>query len=348
MSEKSKNGKFVNLDNARIYYNAKEDSIEITSVDEDLVGKPFHIKLNKGTETEQTLRELLTEKGVIKAEQANAVLPKFLKYPPKDDLYSEWNLIPVGGTNDGAVYWDVRVRPNALIVGRAGSGKTVFLQNLILHTAIHKDMWNVFGIDFSGYSLKALEQTPSVFEVATDYEDATAVIDNVTEILEHRFKLMQEQHATTFLDVKETSRKTKAIMLIIDEAFLLFNPVGLPEEYASAKAEVLHQLGNLVRRGRAAGVFVVLASQKVDETTPNAEFRANLGARFVTGWHSPYVNDLMLGDSGTPHGNTPPGRVQALTEGLLLPKGSQSDKDVTSFQTFFTSTGLSAEKDLYE
>jgi hypothetical protein len=66
MSKISSNGKFLNLEGVRVSYRPKDDTIHITSTDEDLIAEGFHLTLSKGSASEFALRELLEEKGLIR------------------------------------------------------------------------------------------------------------------------------------------------------------------------------------------------------------------------------------------------------------------------------------------
>jgi MinD-like ATPase involved in chromosome partitioning or flagellar assembly len=58
--------KYVTIENVRAFYKKKDDTIHLSSTDEDVqMDGGFHLKLSRGTQIESTVRELLIEKGVI-------------------------------------------------------------------------------------------------------------------------------------------------------------------------------------------------------------------------------------------------------------------------------------------
>jgi hypothetical protein len=79
MSNVSMNKKYLNLNEIRISYKVKDDSIHITSDDEDLTGSGFHLTLGKNSESEQILRKLLIEKGLIRPAKPDT-LPFFCSF----------------------------------------------------------------------------------------------------------------------------------------------------------------------------------------------------------------------------------------------------------------------------
>lgn len=72
--------KYVTLDNVRAFYRAKDDSIHLTSTDPDVQAGGFHLSLNKGTQTENTIREILIDAGVIHT---------FPRISPNEELISK-------------------------------------------------------------------------------------------------------------------------------------------------------------------------------------------------------------------------------------------------------------------
>lgn len=66
MSHTNDRKKYVTLEDVRVSYKPKDDTIHITSTDPDVQAGGFHLSLSKGTQTEVTLRELLRTSGVIR------------------------------------------------------------------------------------------------------------------------------------------------------------------------------------------------------------------------------------------------------------------------------------------
>ena len=67
MVQKHSSNKYVTLEDVRVSHNPKDDTIHITSGDPDVQAGGFHLNLGKNTQTEQLLRQILTDQGVISA-----------------------------------------------------------------------------------------------------------------------------------------------------------------------------------------------------------------------------------------------------------------------------------------
>lgn len=63
--KKHESNKYITLEDVRVSYNPKDDTIHLTSGDPDLQTTGFHINLNPGTRTENSLRTILTDQGII-------------------------------------------------------------------------------------------------------------------------------------------------------------------------------------------------------------------------------------------------------------------------------------------
>lgn len=198
MSIVSKNKKFVELDGVRIFHDKKSNSISLISTDEDLVGKPFKITLHRGSESEETLRELLRDSGVISREAffydpfvSLATLPKFVKRP---NFGTEWvkELMPIGVSANSKmelerVELDLSVTPHTLITGKTGLGMSNFIENIMAHFAPN-NLWDIHFLakvsSPNSLDLKKLARVKDRIVAGKSYEKPTMIfIDNIFELL---------------------------------------------------------------------------------------------------------------------------------------------------------------------
>jgi MinD-like ATPase involved in chromosome partitioning or flagellar assembly len=98
MAQSDDRKKYVTLDDIRVSYKPKDDTIHLTSTDPDVQAGGFHLSLSKGTQTETTLRDLLIEHEVIKN-----ILPKFEfnETTPKLDLTKKGSVLTVSSNKGG-------------------------------------------------------------------------------------------------------------------------------------------------------------------------------------------------------------------------------------------------------
>lgn len=298
MSRVSRNKKFLNLKGVRVSYNPKDDTIHITSTDQDVAGEPFRVTLKKETEAESILRNLLVSKGLLKEQLSpNELLPSRAMYD--FGISRNWQDIPLGLTADGTANWNIANRPHMLLTGATGSGKSVIQRNIFFHCVAHNDKWSFVGIDLKRVELSPFKSyTRTVDTIATTLEEAHAALQKMIGILEDRYQKMEAAEANYFLELEDNS---KAILIMMDEAFMALAPENVSTEEGK-KRDDLHEecrtyIDKISRLGRAAGLHLVLATQRPDVLAISGKIRANLDVRIVAGRVDATTSMMTLGNT---------------------------------------------------
>jgi hypothetical protein len=267
MSRRAFNKKYLNLSNVRIAYRPKDDTIHLTSTDKDLAGEAFKVTLKPGSESDQILRQLLFEKGLIN-EKSNAegFLPTHAAL--KLDSSTPWYSLPKGEGVEGPVSVDSRTTPNNIIAGPTGGGKSVLQRSLIHHCLAHNDQWAVYGVDLKRVELSPyLEYENTVREIATSVSATLQMLSKVKDEMYRRYELMEKQGINNLLDLDDSDPEvgdTKALMIIIDEAYHLFQGAD-SEGDSEERAKILKLTGEIAKLGRAARVHTVISSQSIED-----------------------------------------------------------------------------------
>lgn len=343
MSKTAKNKRFVELQGVRVYYNNKDNTIQIITTDPDVTGKPFQIVLSQGTPTEETLRELLVEKEVLNEEDAypQNFLPEYAEHPnltySKHTPYtlveknpiiytedSKWNEIPLGLAKDlTQVVLDVKFAPHTLVSGGTGGGKSLLLNNFLLHAVRHPKDWQICAIDLKKVEFSFLRNHPdSLYGLGSTLEESVKLLQKLEATLDARYGRMKVEKVDNFQDLED---KIPAIMFIADEiACLIGKDAADSEEGFKQKDEALRIITRFAKIGRAAGVFIILSTQRPDATIIPGELKANLDNRIVVGRVDKTSSTMTLGiDAGYQIPNIS-GRAMLRINGNL-----------TTFQTYF-------------
>lgn len=190
--------------------------------------------------------------------------------------------------------------PHILIAGTTGSGKSVIQRNIIFHCIQHNDMWRFLGVDLKRVELGVFRKyTETVLGIATTLEDGVEICRYARDIMNARYAKMEQAGVTLFLDmVDDGGKPDKAILLMIDEAFMFMSPEGIKNEEGKMRdelhAEASQLIGDIARLGRAAGVHLVLATQRPDATVIKGELKNNLDVRIAAGRLDSIPSNMVL------------------------------------------------------
>lgn len=270
MSKTPLNKKYLELDNIRVYHDKKTNTLQIISKDSDLKGKPFQISLQNGSPSENTLRELLTSKGVIDQDLSDSYfIPKYVSAgrftvgtPSKGKtirLFDKWNYIPLGVTYESIkLYVNVEEATHTIVAGGAGTGKTVLLNSIARHCLNHTNDWDLYVATPYPKEHSHLYDAKQV-NVAFTNKDLYSMLTEVHNTMRKRLIAMTEQETTTY---RKLSSDNKPIMLIIDGLLEFLSPYGVQNsEQTEMFAEINMAFKNILTFGKTAGVHIVATNQ---------------------------------------------------------------------------------------
>lgn len=144
MAKKPKRGSYLNLEDVRVFYDSKTDTISLTSGDEDLPeAGGLKIDLSPGTQNERQLRELLKLKGVIRWDPWPRITPeenrRMILEAPETEVH-------LGTDIQGeSVAYSAFQYPALWTHGAPGQGATLFAHLFAAHAAAKG--WKTYGID---------------------------------------------------------------------------------------------------------------------------------------------------------------------------------------------------------
>jgi DNA segregation ATPase FtsK/SpoIIIE-like protein len=347
MSRKAFNKKYLTLSNVRVAYRPKDDTIHLTSTDRDLAGEGFRLTLKPGTETDQILRELLYEKGLINQElNTDGLLPTVASL--KLDASTPWYSIAIGEGVEDQISVDARTNPNVIIAGPTGGGKSVMQRNLIHHCLTHNDQWAVYGVDLTGVELKPyLKYETTVREITTSVGDTLLMFLKLQSEMYRRYALMEKHGINNLLDLDAKDSEagdTKALMIIVDEATALFRDENTMD--TKARDMIREVTESIVRLGRAARIHVVLSTQRIaDAGIPRTI--DNCAVKITCGALDSEASSLLFGDDSATR--IPKIRGRGLIRVGNEPQAFQSYYSApTSGEEWVLEHGKTAEPELYK
>jgi S-DNA-T family DNA segregation ATPase FtsK/SpoIIIE len=230
---------------------------------------------------------LIQEKGIVELTYATKPMPSFASVENVNDYRGYRFMVGINRIEKFEI--DFRNSPHLLIGGETGRGKTYFVIQLIVTIkknhpeAIVKILDFKRGPDF--VNLKAIDR----IEIASEKSATPGMVQEAITQIESRLQFLRENG---FKDLaayhespdfrKKSLEERKAdncgarFFLIIDEFAEVISHGG--ELPGDAVRSVRDGLSKIARLGRAAGVHLILATQRPDRHVIDAQIKSNMSS----------------------------------------------------------------------
>ncbi len=242
-------------------------------------------------------------------------------------------------------YVDIAKMPHILIAGETGSGKSVCINSMIT-SLIYKaspDEVKLVMIDPKVVELSMYKQIPHLLvPVVTDPKKAASALNWAVSEMNSRYKLFAERGAREIMRfnqiIGEDETALPHIVVIIDE---------LAELMMSSPREVEESICRIAQLGRAAGIHLVVATQRPSVNVITGVIKANISSRIAFKVNSGVDSRTILDQNGAE-------RLLRNGDMLYFPSGAPkpqrlqgcyvSDTDIEAV-TQYVSSGNEAEFD---
>jgi S-DNA-T family DNA segregation ATPase FtsK/SpoIIIE len=173
---------------------------------------------------------------------------------------------------------DLQKLPHLLIAGTTGSGKSVGINAMILSLLYRNspDDLKLILIDPKMLEFSIYNDIPHLLTpVIIEPKKAVVALANLVSEMERRYKLMAKEKVKNIDNYnqkakKEGLEKLPFIVIIIDE---------LADLMMTAGKEVEYSIGRLAQMARAAGIHIIVATQRPSVDVVTGLIKANLPAR---------------------------------------------------------------------
>lgn len=203
--------------------------------------------------------------------------------------------------------------PNKLFaVGDKGTLLThnsVCQQNIIFSCILRPKDWVILGIDLKRVELSRYRKFG--MHVATELGVAVDFLRFAQAVMMKRYERLEEAGENNFRDLPVPGQ---ALLVMIDEAGELLSPTGAKTDEAkeadALKGEAKMIIGSIARLGRAAGVHLVIATQRPDAELIPGETRDNLAVRIGCGTLKQSASQMLFQtNDGARTPSKPPGGI---------------------------------------
>lgn len=203
-------------------------------------------------------------------------------------------VFPLGVGIDGKARWiDLAcdASPHLLVAGTTGSGKTELLRSAIvsLAWALPPADLRLHLIDPKIVSFAPLKGLPHV-EGAVMHDVGRAVerLAQLVEEMDRRYRSFEEAGVKDILAYRQAGRRLPWLVVVFDE----YADFVATRESKEATEESIHRIA---AKGRAAGVHLVVATQRPDRTVVGGIVKANLVGRVALKVASGVDSQIILG-----------------------------------------------------
>ena len=184
--------------------------------------------------------------------------------------------------------------PHWLIGGATGSGKSVFLNNVIKQLVEHYP----FDVEFCFIDLKKVEfykynwLEQNITQVANDLESALKMLSDIIVLMNNRYEKYQANNCLSIQDYNKMQvdgQKDRYLFLIIDE---------LAELMLQDKKRVQDRLQRILQLGRASGIYCISATQRPSADVLSGTLKVNYTTRVCFKVGSIYDSKTIINQVG--------------------------------------------------
>ncbi|MBS1983280.1 MAG: hypothetical protein JST16_03835 [Bdellovibrionales bacterium] len=210
---------------------------------------------------------------------ARRAIPKRCKYADLSKELKELkelNSFVVGESVSGTLTQCIRDLPHLLIAGTTGGGKSVFFKQTLMGLLQSSPRLQLYLLDLKGgVEMKEFSALPNV-EVAKNEIEAVQVLRAVEAEMNRRFAYM-EKKGIKKIDCERD--KLDLIVVGVDEASVLYTKVNKKSPHGPLIEEARNLTDSISKLARAAGIHLILATQKVSKETVDTKIQENIGGR---------------------------------------------------------------------
>lgn len=190
------------------------------------------------------------------------------------------------------VSFDLASAPHLLVGGTTGSGKSVCLHSLILSLLLrHKPetlqlaLIDPKQVEFAPYAKLAYLYRG---EVATEVPQAREVLTELVAEMDARYSVFNRLGVNSILEARRKGQALPFIVVFIEEM----------ADLVMQDANIEPLIARLAQKARAAGIHLVLATQRPDSETFSGLIRSNIPARIALTVQKGTESNIILDEKG--------------------------------------------------
>lgn len=217
-------------------------------------------------------------------------VPKEQTFPTCENIPAG-TVIPIGvDTMNNIVYDDIAKMPHMLIGGQTGSGKSVFIKNIIA---------SLKGCDVTVVDCKMIDFIDldgKYCDVITERDEAIRHVAHLVDLMDRRYRNRVKNGKRKVLVIDEYA---DLVMGLGKEKIPTMGPTGkMTYETIDRKAEFEQNLCRLLQKARAANINVIIATQRPSADIVSPIIKANCPVKACLRVATAKNSEIVLDEAG--------------------------------------------------
>lgn len=225
--------------------------------------------------------------------------------------------VRVGQTVQGDRWIDFSGISGVIAAGIPGSGKTAAADLVIAALLSRPDLSRVFVADGKG-GADWFWCKPFVERYTNDdgFDGVLDMMHAAYDLMQYRLSTNYEQHGDSNFWHWGPDADSKMLCVVLDEVQTWTSPIGHDKETKAKAGEFIGLLQGLVKKGRSAGIVVIMLTQKPTTDALPSGIRDNAACRIAFRCTTPEMVKAALGD--IPEGDPTPLDLPFSRKGLSV------------------------------
>jgi hypothetical protein len=203
-------------------------------------------------------------------------LPKLVKFHDIESHLLTPHSFIIGESMKGVVTKTLESLPHLLIAGTTGGGKSVFFKQTLIGLLKTTPRIQLYLLDLKrGVEMKEFGGLSNV-RIAKTEAEACFMLKKIKDEMDRRFIYLEQKGHKEIIPARDLMDK---IVVGIDEASVLYSKVKSNPTKAQLINSAREYTDELAKLARAAGIHLILATQKVSKETIDTKVQENIGGR---------------------------------------------------------------------